>query len=271
MRRCVSLPRPCLGRPQPVVVGRAEAANALKHRGVDRPGHRWIARVAARAPGLRRKRGGQGEGRFRTDAGEHPEAAGLGKGRPEHLARAVEHLLRPGGGLLLEAQPPHDVRTEIVAVEEVGGTPDKIARPERGVRPPRPAASAGRLVGCAIGELVSILVEGVALSDPYGGLRAHGAVGVRVQPQEIHAQLGQLAHDGEVVIRVPPVRPLGEVVERLQPAHAEQGMPILRKFRKRERHERIGDNVPVKVEPDAKALCKPVDAVERADVVSPDD
>jgi len=109
-----------------------------------------------------------------------------------------------------------------------------------------------------------------AEADPHGRLRADAALGVRVQAEEVHAELGQLGQHGLVAVGVPPVGPLGKVVERLDPATVEKRTPRLVQLGQRQRRLAVGQYVAMQVEADAEVLCQPVGGIERADRVAAD-
>ena len=58
-------------------------------------------------------------------------------------------------------------------------------------------------------------------------LRPDLAFGIGVQAEEIHPQFGQLREHGLIAVGVPPVGPLGKIVERLDSAPVEQRLPRL--------------------------------------------
>ena len=68
---------------------------------------------------------------------------------------------------------------------------------------------------------------------------------VGVQPQEVHAQLGELVGDREPVVRAPPVGPLEEVVEGLDPARGEARAGALVDRGQLQGDARLGDRVAV--------------------------
>ena len=111
----------------------------------------------------------------------------------------------------------------------------------------------------------------VRRADPHQRLRPDAALGIRVQPEEVHPHLRQLAEDRLVAVAAPPIGPLGEIVERLNAAAVEQR---LARFVQRGQFQGdllVGHHVAVQVEPHAQVLGKTIGAVERADGVAAGD
>ena len=72
---------------------------------------------------------------------------------------------------------------------------------------------------------LSIVGKFLGRADPDQRFRSDAAFRVAVQSEEVHAHLRQLAEYGLISIAVPPIGPLGKIVERLNAPPLKQRLP----------------------------------------------
>src|ERR1019366_10754086 len=92
-------------------------------------------------------------------------------------------------------------------------------------------------------------------------------LGIGVQADEVHSQFWKLLNDGAIVSEIPPVRPLREIVERLDTTQREQWPTRIVDIRHSKRNSLIRHDVAMKVEADPHMLTQAVYAIQRSGVI----
>ncbi len=121
-------------------------------------------------------------------------------------------------GKLHAGKPLHVIGPVVVAIEQLGGAKSIVARLLRVVSPRAVCAKGGVVPRGIAGLHVLAVADFAGRPDPHQRLRPHATLGISVHSDEVHAHLRQLAEHGLVGVAVPPVGPLGEIVERLNAA-----------------------------------------------------
>ena len=108
-------------------------------------------------------------------------------------------------------------------------------------------------------------------SNPHERLRPDAALGISVQPEEIHAHLGQLSENGLVVVTVPPVGAFGKIVERLDAPPIEQRPSRFVQRRPFQRNLSIWYDVAVQIKPDSQVFGQTIRTIERTELIATND
>ena len=118
----------------------------------------------------------------------------------QHGGESVEQLVTRVGRRRPGRHAFHVIRAVGVAVEQCG-CPEAVVAGLLGLVAPR--AVERREVAGGVTEADRAIVAYIAgQPDPDGGLGADCSLRIGMQPDEVHAQLGQLGDDGQVVVRV---------------------------------------------------------------------
>ena len=92
-----------------------------------------------------------------------------------------------------------------------------------------------------------------------------------MQPEEIHAHLGQLSENGLVVVTVPPVGAFGKIVEWLDAPPIEQRSSRFVQRWPFQRNLSIGYDVAVQVKPDSQVFGQTIRTIERTELIATND
>jgi hypothetical protein len=210
---------------------------------------------------------GDGQRRFGPDARLDAEAPGQGERVTENGRGPVEDLVRGLGGGRVGAEAVHHVVAEIVAFEKKARAEMEAGRFFRLIAP----VAAGRvLVAGGVAEADGPVRAEIALpAYPDGGLGVGGGapfmagiLGVSVEAEEVHPELGQLAEEGFVVLEGPPIGALGKIVEGLDAADGEERVTRFVKLENGRIDRPVGDDVALEGEADAQLLGQLVGSVE---------
>ncbi len=261
------VPGPALPRPEPVIIDGIGRGDASEHRLVEVLDDGRVLGIAAGGDQALPDGRGHRQGRLRPDAGLDAEAPGQRESVLEDGGGPVEDLVLGRGAGRVGAEAVHDVVPEVVPLEEQARAEMEVAGPLRLVAPVAPG---GVLVARRIGGRDLPVCSEIALAaDPDGRFGVGGrtlltarVLGIGVETEEVHPQLGQLAQDGLVVLERPPVRPLGEIVERLDAADGEEGPARLVEIEGGRRDLPVRDDVALEGEADAELFGQLVGAVE---------
>ena len=222
---------------------------------------------------------------LRAEARFDAQVVGVGEHVAHHSARPIEHVVagfrRFGPGTVAD----HHVRPVRVVFEDHRRSAHVIARSHGQVAPTR-TSRRGIKGGIALPH-GPVVRHFLGRPDPDGRLAARESVGRRrgagqwiepaaarrivVQTDEIHPHFGHLTEIQFIIVGVPPVGPLEEVVERLNPAQRKERLAALVQLGQLQRNPPIRHDVAVDVKAHTQGFCEPVRAVERADVVAADD
>jgi len=193
----------------------------------------------------------------------------MAEGVSQQGAGAVKDFVAVFGLVRLRAETQHDVGAVGVALKKLGSPEDELAGLPGGVTP---VATKGVLITGWITELDAAAgADVVGQPDPHGWLGVGMSLGIRMQSDEIHAQLGQLRDNRFVVVGVPPVGTFGEIVEGLNAAKVEERLGVLIEFGQLERDSAVRNHVAVQIEANAEVLGEAIGGIERAHLVATED